>query len=600
MSLRWIRSALDLLRVLALGLAFGLAASGSVGAPAEPIRLGFERAAEDARERPLLDATRAAFEALFTARPLLIMEGGAAELLDSVRGGKLDFVIAGPVLSAALERTAGARAVASEMHFAARPELPSGAAAVVLKDSPVRTLAGLSGRTLAAPESNRFGALLLKREIQANPNASASSGALRLAAGDEAALEALFNGRAEGAALTLCRWEALPASIRARLRVLEPAGGLGEALSCVSSSGLQPGWSLLSLRPQVEESVVLAGFLRAMPPAAGGIGWGAPVGYEEVREILDELEDPEYLELTARSFEDYWRDYGLVLAALGAALLALLLHSARSQRLVRRRTVELTRTLEERDRAQARAKAADERLAALERAGIVGEFSSVIAHDLKHPLAVIHNYIRGLKRLSERDDLDPEVMTRVLSAIDEQSLRASGMIDRVRSYAKLRLPSAEPMVLSRTVEAALDRFAAGSRMDIRRSIEPGIRVEASPVEIEVALANILRNARDAMAGSGAPPRLSVKLASRDGMAELSIEDNGPALSEEAFARLEKPLASTKPDGLGLGLAIVRRIVEASRGRMHFERCEPHGLRCVIRLPLIDREEGLSNRSAEQA
>ena len=92
-----------------------------------------------------------------------------------------------------------------------------------------------------------------------------------------------------------------------------------------------------------------------------------------------------------------------------------------------------------------------------------------------------------------------------------------------------------------------------------------------------------------------PEELSARFAleTKEALAAVTVEDEGPSLSDEAFARLARPVESLKKEGLGLGLTIVKHILEAHGGYLRFERCgDPEGgLRAVLLLPTADAEAG---------
>ena len=148
--------------------------------------------------------------------------------------------------------------------------------------------------------------------------------------------------------------------------------------------------------------------------------------------------------------------------------------------------------MEEKRRVEEEAKRYNERLVAMERAGLVGELSSMIAHELKQPLAVIRNYARGLSRtMAHGGSTDPEVFRTVLAKIDSQSTKASDIIDHVRSFA--RQPAQPvPTSLSDLAEKAIAQFCATRGLEVSRRIEPGVTILADALEMELLISNLLK------------------------------------------------------------------------------------------------------------
>jgi C4-dicarboxylate-specific signal transduction histidine kinase len=133
-------------------------------------------------------------------------------------------------------------------------------------------------------------------------------------------------------------------------------------------------------------------------------------------------------------------------------------------------------------------------------------------------------------------------------------------------------------------------------------------LEESHVEVEIALArelppveglraqlgqvvvNLVANACEALAPVDGPRRITVSTAERDGYVELVVSDNGPGLADGVKAQLFEPFVTTKPGGLGMGLAICRSIAERHGGRLTAETPAEGGVRMTLTLPAAVSEE----------
>lgn len=235
-----------------------------------------------------------------------------------------------------------------------------------------------------------------------------------------------------------------------------------------------------------------------MPTDADGCDWRPGARYDAVHELLEALGDAAYLRQSQFSWEAFVRNYGVWLAFLAAVLLGIVVHSVRAEYLIRRRTTELMRAVEEKRRVEEEAKRYNERLVAMERADLVGELSSMIAHELKQPLAVIRNYARGLSRtMAHGGSADPEVFRTVLAKIDSQSTKASDIIDHVRSFA--RQPAQPvPTSLSDLAEKAIAQFCATRGLEVSRRIEPGVTILADALEMELLISRTPQTPRQAL------------------------------------------------------------------------------------------------------
>ncbi len=136
---------------------------------------------------------------------------------------------------------------------------------------------------------------------------------------------------------------------------------------------------------------------------------------------------------------------------------------------------------------------------------------------------------------------------------------------------------------------------------LEASIEPAL-LHADPLDIELVVLNLLKNALDAVKSQRQKGCVKVSVQKDDEGVKLRVEANGPRISDEDFASLSEMRPSRKPHGLGLGLAIVRGIVERERGRMRFARGQDSGLIVTVRLPAAtentsDNNEGTNNETA---
>ena len=176
----------------------------------------------------------------------------------------------------------------------------------------------------------------------------------------------------------------------------------------------------------------------------------------------------------------------------------------------------------------------------------------------------------------------------------------------MRAYAKREKRSPRPVDLYERLEAAV----AGARRSRKGRIETDyapadaenrpILVEGDPLELELLFLNLIKNALEASAQTTDPagPRVRVMLETGPNVPELAegdvrvrVVDNGPRLSDEAFERLKRVSESVKADGLGLGLAIVRNIVDEHGARLSLRRLPECGLEAAV---TFDRFESMES------
>lgn len=241
----------------------------------------------------------------------------------------------------------------------------------------------------------------------------------------------------------------------------------------------------------------------------------------------------------------------------------------------------------------------------------VGEMATTLAHELNQPIGAANNLLRGLRmRLSRRSG--PAALSAQESAALEQSIEqlmfASRVIARVREFTHSRQPRQQRIdlgALARESAALLDWDLQrdGIRIALDLPDEP-LLVRGDATMLQQVLVNLMRNALDAMRQSPPPdvPRLTLTLRRADTAvdATLSVRDNGCGLSATAESHLFVPFNSTKPTGMGVGLAICRSFVELHQGRLWFTRNEDRGCSFHVDLPLLAAGDAATDRPTDRS
>ena len=224
-------------------------------------------------------------------------------------------------------------------------------------------------------------------------------------------------------------------------------------------------------------------------------------------------------------------------------------------------------------------------MSTLERAGIAGQLSSMIAHELTQPLNAVVNYARGLRIRHSRKRLDDSTLDETLARISDQGMMASEIVNRVRGYAKNGETKDERCDLARLLAQSVERFRLARPQAPRPVIlsADSAPVEGHPMELSLLIHNLLKNADEA--SRGVPnPRIEADVTAEAELVRLTVSDNGPEISAEALSLLFEPLHTTKAGGLGLGLSICRSIAESHGGRIEAAKDASGRLTFVLELP----------------
>ena len=254
--------------------------------------------------------------------------------------------------------------------------------------------------------------------------------------------------------------------------------------------------------------------------------------------------------------------------------------------------------LTKRKRAEADARESERRyrelqmeLAHANRVATMGQLSASIAHEINQPIAaVIANANAGLRWLgARRPDLDE--VQQALRRIVRDGTRAGEVIGRVRTLVKKVPPRLDRFDINEAIrevipliQAELQRNRVGLQTGLANDLPlvPGDRVQLQQV-----IVNLIVNALDAMAGvsDGIRELTIASGAAAPNDVFVEVQDTGPGLDPASLDRLFQSFYTTKPDGMGMGLAISRSIVEVHGGRLSATPNEPRGAVFRMTLPV---------------
>ncbi|MBB1473358.1 hypothetical protein H5368_09960 [Luteimonas sp. MC1782] len=222
----------------------------------------------------------------------------------------------------------------------------------------------------------------------------------------------------------------------------------------------------------------------------------------------------------------------------------------------------------------------------------VGEMAAMLAHELNQPLAAIVNYLNGSLRLVDQAG-GPVQVERALLAARTQAEHAAAVISRVREFIRAREPRRDARDLAQITGTVLELLrleADRQQLRIELALAPDLpAVYADRVMVEQVLLNLVKNAIEAMREVPAAKR-GLRIEGRvnlDGEVEVRVCDRGEGLSAEQGQQLFSPFFTTKSDGLGIGLAICRSIIEYHEGRLFFEPRDGGGSVFGFTLPIAD-------------
>lgn len=230
-------------------------------------------------------------------------------------------------------------------------------------------------------------------------------------------------------------------------------------------------------------------------------------------------------------------------------------------------------------------------LAHVNRYSAVGELTTSIAHELNQPLGSILTNTETAELMLKGASPNLDEIREILADIRRDDQRASEVIRRLRSVLRKTPFELRDIELNGTVQEVMGFVAdvaagRGVTLSFYAPAGLGLHVRGDPVQLQQVVLNLILNALDAMSETSAGKREVIVLTRRAGQfAEIRVGDTGPGIATGDLETVFNPFFTTKPEGMGMGLAIVRTIVEAHRGTISAENQPLGGALFTVRLPI---------------
>ncbi|MFL6505580.1 MAG: MASE1 domain-containing protein, partial [Candidatus Udaeobacter sp.] len=239
--------------------------------------------------------------------------------------------------------------------------------------------------------------------------------------------------------------------------------------------------------------------------------------------------------------------------------------------------------------AEAEALRQRDELSHLSRVALMGEMSASIAHELNQPLAGIVSNAAAGQRFMDRGNVDEGEIRELLGDIIADGRRASDIVRGIRGMVKKEQVARRSVNLNEVVTAAVRMVSHDAMLrsaQLETSLDASLRaIEADPVQLQQVLLNLVINAFDAMRETPISRRkVVIATSNRDGTVSASVRDYGIGISAEMQDSLFNPFFTTKNEGLGMGLAIARSILESHGGTISGENADGGGARFEFVLP----------------
>jgi C4-dicarboxylate-specific signal transduction histidine kinase len=231
-------------------------------------------------------------------------------------------------------------------------------------------------------------------------------------------------------------------------------------------------------------------------------------------------------------------------------------------------------------------------LSHLNRVAMMAEMAASFAHELNQPLTGILSNASAGARFIDRGEINLAELRELLADIAADGRRAGDVIRGIRSMVKKGQTAAQRMDVNELVTNVVRLVtpdASLRKCEVKASLQPGLAaIEGDPIQFEQVLLNLIVNGFEAMHDTPVSSRkIMIATGSNgNGAIQISVRDFGVGIAEDARERLFEQFFTTKADGLGMGLAIARTIVESNAGTIGAEDAEGGGARFYFTFPAI--------------
>ena len=220
----------------------------------------------------------------------------------------------------------------------------------------------------------------------------------------------------------------------------------------------------------------------------------------------------------------------------------------------------------------------------------MGEMASTLAHELNQPLTAILSFSQASQRVIKNQDFDHDELENALERIAANARRAGDIISHMRGFIRKEEPHTELSDINRLIREAID-LVNSELLQLEIEVvfnqqESLPNVVVDPIHIQQVILNLVRNSMEAIEQfTGHERRISITTRMhKPGSIEVTFTDTGPGLDAEIADQIFSSFATTKPEGMGVGLSICKSIIEAHDGELEIRQGSGAGAAFSFTLP----------------
>ena len=229
---------------------------------------------------------------------------------------------------------------------------------------------------------------------------------------------------------------------------------------------------------------------------------------------------------------------------------------------------------------------AQQELVQKERLAVLGQLTTTVSHEIRNPLGTVANALYLLK--SALSGAEHETLARPLMLAERNVERCDSIISELLDFSRQRTIKKEPLDIDLWLTEFLNELSFPEDLQLHCDLTAQATVPADAERLRRVMVNVITNALQALEEvSDAVKKLDIQTRLVDDRYEIRVSDNGPGMSEEVLARIYEPMFSTKNFGVGLGVPIIKNILEGHGGGVDYQSAVGKGTTVLMWLPLVE-------------
>lgn len=511
------------------------------------------------------------------------------EMKEAISNRKIDFLLTNPAQFIQLDNRYHLRwllSLRSDVEPNSTTRNVIGSLILVRSDSDIHDANQLIGKKVGAISTDAFGGYLLGYKVLRDLGYDAEKDFRMQFLGfpADALLYALRDKSLTAAIVPVCLLENMDSEGLIDKHQFRPLIQKESALPCLTSTELYPNWSFAALS-EVPDNLVDKVTKVLLSGDAPSMRWGAPASITQVENLLRDVnQHPQQREIW-QDIVSWTIQHQITIGIIALIFVLLGINHVWIAFLVRRRSQQL-------EVAHNRLRQQETNLQKAQRLNILGEMASGFAHELNQPLSAIRNYAQGsILRLKKESESHP--LLGAISKIDEQAQRGADIIQNLRLWAgkpgqesplTLRQHSVKQTINHIWQLLQVEQHFPMARLQLPDS--PDVQLLLPDTLLDQLLSNLISNSLQAGANT-----LTFSFHFAENRFLLVLQDDAGGMPDEQLSQGITPFATTKPEGLGLGLVICQRLIQSQGGDIHIENQHNEDGKDGLRVTLIFNYSG---------